>query len=265
MKDLASKTKGFFSVHPAILAVWAGAIAAGYLLPAFPILGTDGFFSLAVILNPLAGIFFGPIAGALCAAVGGFIGSLIAPHTVWLGIGTFIIGAVTAFSTGCIAWQKGPPVAVKSNGNFIINGGIIVYMVGTILWFTQETGRNVVILPAIFYGLGFIALITAAVFIKYELASKNKILKFLEAWLFIFSGLIGGATIGNFFFIVLVPNPDVVWTTLAFSAPIERAIFALVAALVCVPLTAGLKKIGIFVGPRNEDDILKLSKIDKDE
>jgi len=265
MKDGINKTKGFFIVHPAIIAVWAAAIAAGYLLPAFPILGTAGFFSLAIVLNPLSGLFFGPIAGALCSAVGGFIGSLIAPHTAWMGIGTFIIGTVTAFTTGCLAWQKWPPVAVKANGNFIINGGIIVYMVGTILWFTQEIGRSVVILPAIFYGLGFIALIVAVVFKKYELASKSKILKLLEIWLFIFSGLIGGATIGNFFFLVLVPNPDVVWVTLAFSAPVERALFALAATLVSVPLTLGLKKIGINVGPGNEDDILKRSKFDSDE
>ena len=116
------------SLHPAVVAVWAAVVAAGHLLPAIPILGTGSTFSLASSLSPLSGIFFGPIAGALCSAAGGFIGNLIAPHTAWMGLGTFILGTITAFTSGCIAWGKWPPVAISGSGNFIINGGIIVYM-----------------------------------------------------------------------------------------------------------------------------------------
>src|SRR5215475_14542520 len=97
-------------IHPATVAVWAAVLSVGYLLPTIPIIGTGGTFSLTTALLPLSGVFFGPIAGALCAAVAGFIGSLIAPHTAWMGMGTFIIGTTTAFTAGCIAWGSWPPV-----------------------------------------------------------------------------------------------------------------------------------------------------------
>jgi len=239
------------NVHPAVIAVWAAVIAAGHLLPTLPIWGTGGRFSFASVLNPLSGIFFGPVPGLLCSAIGGFIGSLIAPDTAWMGIGTFIIGATTAFTAGCIAWAKWPPVTVNGNGSFIINGGIIVYIIGTILWFTQEIGRSIIIFPIVFYSLGFAAMMAGIIFAGRMFVSSKKIPKFLAVWLCSFGGLIGGATIGNFFSLVLIKTPKEVWAGLTVVAPIERFIFALAAMLVGVPLLVGLNKIGIFAGPQD--------------
>ena len=241
-------------VHPAVIAVWSSVIAAGYLLPAFPILGTGGAFSLSSILNPLSGIFFGPLAGALCSAVGGFIGSLIAPYTAWMGLGTFIIGMTTAFTAGCIAWSKWPPVTISTGGNFIFNGGIIVYIIGTILWFTQETGRSVIRFPVIFYGSGFFIMITGIIFASRMFAGKSRLLKFPAIWICAFAGLVGGAAIGNFFSLVLYKQPKEVWMFLTVTAPVERAIFAAAAMLVGAPLLAGLNKIGIFLGPQEDEN-----------
>lgn len=243
-----------YKIHPAVIAVWAAVVAAGYLLPAFPIWGTGGTFSFANVLNPLSGILFGPLGGALCSAVGGFIGSLIAPHTAWLGLGTFIIGTVTAFTTGCIAWGKWPPVTVSGSGSFIINGGIIIYLTGTILWFTQEIGRNAIIYPVVVYGLGFLSLAAGIIFSGKMFASKKKIINFLAFFLCAFGGLIGGATAGNFFSLILIKQPAEIWKVLAIYAPIERAIFALAAMLAGFPLLAGLRKINISAGPPVEYD-----------
>jgi len=248
-----NKTKKHITVHPAVISVWAAVIAAGHLLPTFPILGTGGSFSLSTVLYPLSGLFFGPLAGALCSAVGGFIGSLIAPHTAWMGLGTFIVGTTTAFTTGCIAWGKMPVVAVSSTGNFIINGGIIVYITGTILWFTQEIGRSVMRFPLIFYGLGFTAMMIALIFAPKMFAHKSRVLKFPAVWLCAFGGLTGGAAIGNFFSLVLYKQPREIWMALTIAAPVERAIFAAAAMLVGVPLLAGLNKIGIFACPSEAD------------
>ena len=243
----------YIKAHPAVIAVWAAVIAAGHLLPAFPILGTGGVFSLSSVLNPLSGIFFGPLGGALCSAAGGFIGSLIAPYSAWMGLGTFIIGMTTAFTSGCIAWGKWPPLTVSESGNFIFNGGIIVYIIGTILWFTQEIGRSIIRFPVVFYGLGFIAMITGIIFASRLFASKSRLVKFPAIWLCAFGGLTGGAAIGNFFSLVLYKQPKEIWAYLTIAAPIERAIFAAAAMLVGVPLLAGLNKIGIFAGPREEE------------
>ena len=241
-------------VHPAIIAVWASVIAAGYLLPAFPVLGTGGTFSFSNVLSPLAGIFFGPLAGALCSAVGGFIGSLIAPHTAWMGFGTFIIGTVTAFTAGCVAWGKWPAVNISRNGNFVINGAIIIYITGTILWFTQEIGRSVILIPLVFYGLGFAVMMSGIILSPFLFNSAKRVLKFPAIWICSFAGLVGGASVGNFFSLVLYKIPKDIWTVLTVTAPVERAVFALGAALVGVPLLIGLNKIGIFAGPPNNDE-----------
>ena len=244
------------NIHPAVVAVWAAIVAAGHILPTIPIWGTGGTFSLSSALSPLSGIFFGPIAGALCSAVGGFIGSLIAPYTAWIGLGTFIIGTTTAYTSGCIAWGKWPPVAVSGNGNFIFNGGIIVYIVGTILWFTQEIGRSVIRFPLVYYGLGFAVMIVGFLFAGRMFASSSRLLKFPAIWLCAFGGLIGGATVGNFFSLVLYKLPKELWAALTIISPVERAIFALGAMFIGVPLLAGLNKIGIFVGPQREEEKL---------
>ena len=244
------KNKLTGNIHPAVVAVWAAVVAAGHIFPTIPLWGTGSTFSLSSALSPLSGIFFGPVAGAFCSAAGGFIGSLIAPHTAWMGLGTFIIGTVTAFTAGCIAWGKWPPVAISGSGNFIINGGIIVYIVGTILWFTQETGRSVIRLPLVFYGLGFIAMTAGIILAPRMFTKPGRLLKFPAIWLCSFGGLIGGATVGNFFSLVLYRLPEELWFALTIVQPIERAVFSLGAMLIGVPLLAGLNKIGIPVGPQ---------------
>jgi len=244
------KNKLTGSIHPAVIAVWTAVVAAGYIFPTVPIWGTGGTFSLSSALSPLSGIFFGPLAGALCSAAGGFTGSFIAPHTAWLGPFTFIIAATTAFTSGCIAWGKWPPVAISSGGSFIFNGAIIVYIIGTILWFTQEIGRSIITYPLFYYGLGFIVMITGIFLAPLMLRSTNSALKFPAIWICAFGGLVGGATIGNFFSLLLFKQPREFWAAYTLISPIERAVFALGAMLVGAPLLSGLNKIGIFAGPQ---------------
>jgi len=248
------KNKLTGGIHPAVVAVWAAICAAGFLLPTVPIWGTGSVFSVSSALAPLSGIFFGPIAGALCSAAGGFTGSLIAPHTAWMGLGTFIIGTVTAFTAGCIAWGNRPPVILNKHGSFIISGGIIVYITGTVLWFTQETGRKTILLPLVSYSLGFVVMITGIIFARRLFAGKSRLLKFPAIWLCAFGGLTGGASIGNFFSLLLYDLPGELWKALAFVQPVERAVFALGAMLIGVPLLEGLNKIGIRAGPQQEEE-----------
>jgi len=76
------------------------------------------------------------------------------------------------------------------------------------------------------------------------------LLKFPVIWLCAFGGLTGGASVGNFFSLVLYKLPDEVWKALAFIQPVERAIFALGAMFIGLPLLEGLNKIGISAGPQ---------------
>jgi len=241
-------------IHPAVIAVWAAVVGAAHIVPAIPMLGTGSNFSLATALSPLSGILFGPIAGALCSAAGGFIGSLVAPHTAWLGMATFIIGTTTAFTTGCIAWGGWPPITLNRRGGLVVNGGIIVYLIGTALWFSQEIGRETVIFPLVFYSAGFAALIAGSAFAGRVLTGKKQALKLPVLWLCAFGGMTGGATIGNFFSLVLYRLPRETWLYLTVAAPLERAVFSLIAALIAAPLLIGFPKVGIFTGPQEEVD-----------
>ena len=239
-------------IHPAVIAVWAALVAASHIIPAIPMLGTGSNFTFAAALSPLSGIFFGPIAGALCSAAGGFAGSLVAPHTAWMGMGTFIIGTTTAFTSGCIAWGCWPLITLNGRGSLIINGGIIVYVIGTVLWFSQEIGRSVPLFPLVYYGAGFAALIIGSIFTGRALAGSRQAVKFPLLWLCAFGGMIGGATIGNFFSLILYQLPRETWLYLTIAAPVERLVFSLGAALIGTPLLAGLPKTGIYIGPQEE-------------
>lgn len=244
-----------YRIHPAVIAVWAAVVAAGHFVPTIPLLGTSGTFSLSSALAPLSGIFFGPIAGAICSAIGGFIGSLIAPYTAWMGPFTFIVGTTVAFTSGCIAYGKWPPVNVSITGNFIINGGIIVYLIGTILWFTQEIGRSFVWFPIVFYGLGFCAALAGIFFSGRILTSSSRFIKLPVIWLCSFGGLVGGASIGNFFGLVLFKQPKEIWEALTIIAPLERIFFAIGSAIIGLLLIEGLNKIGIRVGPDSNEQL----------
>ena len=256
-------------IHPAVIAAWAAIVAAGHLLPTVPILGTGATFSLTAVLSPLSGVFFGPLAGALCSAAGGFIGNLIAPHTAWLGLGTFIIGTTAAFTAGCIAWGRWPLITVNKTGHVIINGAVIVYLIGTILWFTQEAGRSVMRFPLVLYGSGFAAVVSGSLLMGMSLRRNSKALKFPALWLAAFGGMIGGASIGNFFYLVLFNLPRETWLYLTIVSPLERALFSLGATLIGMPLLAGLPKIGIMAGPpapvENEMETIRENEQDSHE
>lgn len=241
-------------IHPALVAVWAAVVAAAHIIPAIPMLGTGSNFSFAAVLSPLSGILFGPIAGALCSAAGGFIGSLVAPHTAWMGLGTFVIGTTTAFTAGCAAWGTWPPITLNGRGCFVISGGIIVYAIGTLLWFSQEMGRSVVIFPLVYYSAGFAAFIAASILSGKVLSGGKTAQKIPVIWLCAFGGMIGGAAIGNFFSLVLYRMPREAWLYLTVAAPLERALFSIGTALVGMPLLAALPKIGIFAGPQPEEE-----------
>ena len=240
-------------IHPAVIAVWGAVVAAAHIIPAIPIIGTGSNFSFATALSPLSGILFGPIAGALCSAAGGVIGSLVAPHTAWLGMGTFVVGMTTAFTTGCIAWGSWPPITLNSKGSLVISGGIIVYLAGVLLWFSQEIGRSIIIFPLVYYGMGFAVFIVGSIFSGKVLCGTNTALKFPVLWLCAFGGLIGGASIGNFFSLVLYRMPRETWLYLTFAAPVERAVFSLGTAVIGVPIMLGLQKIGVYTGPQPEN------------
>jgi uncharacterized membrane protein len=231
-------------VHPSVLAIWAALIAAGNMLPAIPIIGSGSTFSVSAALVPLAGVFFGPVGGAICAAIGGFLGQIIAPHIAWLGIATFLIGTVNAFVAGCV-----------TRGKWYIGGLIIA--VGYILWFSTEIGRNAAIFPLVFYSLGLVTMVIGALIWRNEkVFVKKPVLRAVGVFMAAYTGFVGAAALVNFAGITLYQWPSQMWIGLTFVSPWERAVFSLGATIIGVPLLLELPKIGVFIGSDllEEDD-----------
>ena len=236
------KGKLFGKFHPAVISVFAAVIAASALLPAIPIFGTGGTFSVSTALIPLAGVLFGPIAGALCAAIGGFVGQLIAPSTAWLGIATFLIGVVAAFTAGLVCAKK-----------WIYALGII--LLGTVLWFCVPIGQQAPMFAIVFYGFGIVACIPAAFFGNSWIKSNNVLKKTVAVFLSSFIAMVASAALANVAALLVFQIPAETWTVLAFVAPFQRAVFAIGSVIVGVPLLVGLPKIGIFIGPKIDEDV----------
>jgi len=234
--------KTFGKFHPAVIAVYAAILAASALLPSIPLVGTGGSFSISTALVPLAGIFFGPIAGALCAAIGGFIGQLIAPSTAVIGVATFVSAVIAAFVAGLLCEQKkwGPLSAI----------GVGALFIG--LWFTHPVGRESWRLALVFFGSGVLACIIGFFVCNSWLKKNSFVLKAIAVFIACYAGMVFSAAFVDYVCLYLYGLTSEVWNVLVFVSPLERAIFSVGSLIVGTPLLIGLPKIGIFVGPKDD-------------
>lgn len=235
--------KPYLSTHPAVIAVWAALIAAVTLIPAFPIIGTGATFSVSAALVPLAGIFFGPLAGAICAAIGALIGVLIAPHTAGpFGPLVFLIPTMNALAAG-FAMRKRWYVPIL----------LIILFSG--LWYLTPLGREAWFQPLI-WSLGIIASLIGWFVASDWIGSDTRTKCFVGVFLAAMAGTMVDHSIGSLWAQQMFKLPAEVWLAVLPLAPIERTLFALGAAIIGTPLLYGLPKIGVLVGPSmyEEDD-----------
>ena len=239
---MAKGKKTFGKFHPAVIAVYAAILAASALLPSIPLVGTGGSFSVSTALVPLAGVFFGSIAGALCAAIGGFIGQLIAPATAVIGVATFVSAVIAAFVAGLLCEGKkwGPLSALGVGLAFVA------------LWFTNPVGRDSWMFASVFYGSGLLAIVLGFFLCNRWLKKSNFALKAIAVFIACYAGMVFSAAFVNYICLYLYGLTNEVWSVLTFVAPLERAIFSAGSLVVGTPLLIGLPKIGVFIGPRNE-------------
>jgi len=221
--------------HPAIITVYAALIAVAQMLPTIPMVGTGGSFSVADALMPLSGVFFGPVYGTLCAAIGGFVGSLIAPAAAWLGIFTFVVGAIQAFIAGCIF-----------NGRWYV--GAAVLLSGFAIRACFEVGRKTMIFAVTMFGSGLAATLVAAVVHRLKHRIPKVLVDAILIWCSCFAGLTGSGALYQVAHLVIFHLPVISWKLLAATAPVERVIFATGSLIVGTPLLRILPKLGIFVG-----------------
>ncbi|MEN4099707.1 MAG: hypothetical protein ROW52_07265 [Anaerolineaceae bacterium] len=229
--------RGLLTTHPAVIAVWAALLAAASLLPAFPIVGTGATFHIGNSLIPLAGIFFGPIPGAIAAGVGGFIGQLIAPHTVLFGPLQFTIAMMGALASG-FAMQR----------RWWVSFGIITVFAAT--WFLFPLGRAAWQTPLL-YLLGFAGIVVGWLISRKEnaLLSPTRSKMALAIFCASIAGIVVTQSMGNLWALIYFQLPPAIWFAVLAIAPFERFLFALGAMVIGTPLLIGLPKTGIQVGP----------------
>ncbi|MGI6331232.1 MAG: ECF transporter S component [Zhaonellaceae bacterium] len=236
-------------VHPAMIAVWAALISVSGLLPTFPVFGTGGNFSVGYTLAPIAGIMFGPFAGALSVAIGEFIGSIIAPHVATLGLFTFIINTTNAFAAGYL-----------SRKNWYVCFGIIAAL--TVVWFLIPSGRAAYVYSLV-YLAGMVAAPIGGILGSRLFDRDNVLIKTIGVFLMSWPAYIAGSIMGNIPTLFLVELPAELWNTfLVWVTPFERTVFAIGAAIIGTPLLIGLPKIGIFVGPQYDGEEIE-DELDK--
>lgn len=223
--------------NPAVLAIWVALLAVTKLLPSIPIIGTGATFSISSILTPLAGILFGPWAGMIIAAAGGFLGQLLAPHTVWMGIFTFLIGVFNAGSAGFVLYRKSH-----------ISLGIL--LLGGLLWALHPIGKEALIYVFVYYGIGLAAIIFCRFVGIRWISEESQIKRFAAVFAAAYTGFVAASAYANYVGGLLVMQwPAAMWKGLTFVSPVERALFSVGAAIIGVPLLYGLPKIGLPVGP----------------
>ncbi len=220
--------------HPAVIAVWAALIAVAVLVPTTPILGTAATFNLSYVLDTLAGIFFGPWAGAICAAIGGFIGQLLVPPV--FGPISFILPTVSALGAG-LAMQRRwiwPLVAILAFG---------------LVWYLFPLGREAWFTPSL-YLLGILAIAVGWIWGGDWLRSESRAKMFAGIFITAMTGSIVRYSLGNLFILSMFALPKEIWLAVLSIAPIERLAFPIGSAIIGVPLMVGLSRVGIAVGPK---------------
>ncbi|MBT9132981.1 MAG: hypothetical protein DDT30_01488 [Dehalococcoidia bacterium] len=230
------KRRKLIFTHPAVLSTWAALYAAAALLPATPVIGIGGHFSLSSALMPLAGIFFGPWAGGISVAAGAFIGQLIAPHTAVFGLLTFIIPTIGAMGAG-LAMQRRwiwPLAAILALAS---------------IWYLFPLGRAAWFFP--FIGLlGSLAIAVGWLWGSNWLTSETKTKMFAGVFVTALTGIMVDHSLGSLLALHMFALPKEVFLVVLPIAPVERLLFALGAAIIGVPLIVGLSKVGIIVGPK---------------
>ncbi|MGD2176455.1 MAG: ECF transporter S component [Anaerolineae bacterium] len=231
-----NRRDSILSTHPAVIAVWAALIAVVTLVPAFPMIGTGATFSVSAALVPLAGILFGPIPGAICAAIGAFIGQLIAPHTVFFGPLSFLIPTLNALCAG-FAMQK----------RWYIPLAVIVVL--SLVWFAFPLGRSVWFTPLI-WTLGIGASLVGWFAGSDWLGSDTRAKLFAGVFLAAMSGTMVDHSFGSLWALIMFKLPREIWLAVLPLAPVERTLFSLGSAIIGTPLLIGLPQIGVTVGQK---------------
>ncbi len=232
----------------ASVGVFAVVYALLRLVPTFPMIGVAGaVFSLSDMIAPIYGVILGPLAGPISIVLGTFLAIALGKPVVFLFL-DFLPATMNALVVGLIIKLRFMYAVLL---NIVILAILLVNPL-TLIFVDVNMGAQHVMLP--FHWMHYLALLTlisplsrwSAEWVRANPATN--LLKALVVLAFI-GTLLQHATGGILFEVVLgqylgVVAPEaypVIWSTVFYIYPVERAVLVALAAIVGTPIVRSLK------------------------
>jgi len=224
-----------------LAASFAGLYAILSALPAFKILGGQGFINSSAFVEPIIGIVLGPYVGSLSVLIGRSIANLLVPSSP-LGPFSPVPGVLTAFSSGMVG-----------RGKWYVSSILLYGLV--ILFLVYPLNQTAPVFP--FYVwlhvvAGLILIVSSRVSLVKSPFFKMKAGKLLAMLGTVFfpstmTGQLSGTLVWEF---LLGDGITGVWksigATIMLVFPIERVLITVVACLVGAALIKALEGLGMF-------------------
>ena len=222
-------------------ASFAGLYAILSVLPAFKILGGQGFINSSAFIEPVVGIVLGPYVGSLSVFIGRSIADILVPSSP-LGPFTPVPGVLTAFSSGMV-----------SRGKWYVSGLLLFGLVGAFLAYPYNQ------IPPVFpYYVwlhtmaGIILILLSRVKSLHPPFFKMKAKRLLAGLFIVFfpSTMIGQLSGTLVWELLLGEGVTGIWRTFGMTImlayPVERILIALVACFIGAALMKALESLHFF-------------------
>ena len=244
----------------AIVATFAVVYFLFRMIPTFAMVGVSGAFSLADVIAPLYGIILGPFAGVISIIVGTVLAMAFGRPVIFLGL-DFLPSAMDALVVGLLVQRKRLPA-------------ITLYLVFFITFLANPYTAIFVPVSVPFLNLNtfflypwlhFVALLVlisplskkAADWVNeaslINLAPGILILVFIGTFT---QHLVGGLLYETVLGMFIGKAPEVfrlLWNTVFWLYPFERAFIIILSTVIGVPLVKGLKSSGLVTGSSQND------------
>ena len=238
---MAKWTLSLTATQVALSASFAGLYAILSVLPAFKILGGQGFINSSAFVEPVIGIVLGPYVGCLSVFIGRIIANMIVPSSP-LGPFSPVPGILTAFSSG-----------MTGRGKWYVSDVLLLGLIVIFLTYPLNQIRPVFPYYVWLHAIAVLILVFSgrAKWLKppfFRMKAGRLLvglgLVFLPSTL---TGQLSGTLVWEF---LLEEGITGIWATLGSTImlvfPIERILITIVACLLGAALIKALQGLGLF-------------------
>lgn len=237
-------TKGTFTLtatQVSLSASFAGLYAILSVLPAFKILGGQGFINSSAFIEPIIGVVLGPYVGSLSVLIGRTIANILVPSSP-LGPFSPVPGILTAFSSG-----------MASRGRWYVSTALLLGLITVFLGYPLNQTAPIfpyyILLHVVAAGVLILSSRMKSVKPPFFKMKARKLLVVLSLVFFpsTMAGQLGGTLVWEF---LLGEGVTGMWktlgTTIMLVFPVERTVITLVACLLGAALIKALEGLGLF-------------------